>query len=100
MHYKKKLKIPSSYFHKKESETEKLDKSKTVNEKIISDMRYEIENLKKEKQVQSNLIKLQKEEVYKKKQTIEQYEKENSNHKLALKKQEIVIKTTTDKGNK
>ena len=51
-------------------------------------MKQEIENLKNEKQVQLNLIKLKKEEIYEKNQTIEQYEKENSNHKLALKKQE------------
>ena len=49
-------------------------------------MNHEIENLKNEKQVQSNLIKLKKEEIYIKKQTIEQYEKEKSNHKLARKK--------------
>ena len=70
----------------KQTETEKLNNSKTVNEKIIADMKHEIENLKNEKQVQSNLIKLKKEEIYIKKQTIEQYEKEKSNHKLARKK--------------
>ena len=63
-------------------------------------MKLEIENLKNKKQVQSNLIKLKKQEIYEKKQTIEQYEKKNSNHKLALKKQEILIKTTTERGNK
>ena len=49
-------------------------------------MKHEIENLKNEKQVQLNLIKLKKEEIYEKNETIEQYEKENSNHKLELKK--------------
>ena len=34
------------------------------------------------------------------KQTIEQYWKENSDHKLALKKQETLIKATTERGNK
>ena len=63
----------------KQTEIEKLNNSKTVNEKIIADMKHEIENLKNEKQVQSNLIKLKKEEIYIKKQTIEQYEKEKSN---------------------
>ena len=63
-------------------------------------MKLEIENLKNKKQVQSNLIKLKKQEIYEKNQTIEQYEKKNSNHKLALKKQEILIKTTTERGNK
>ena len=63
-------------------------------------MKQEIENLKNEKQVQLNLIKLKKEEIYEKNQTIEQYEKENSNHKLALKKQETLIKATTERGNK
>ena len=77
----KEMKIPSSYFHKKETETQNPDESKTVNEKIIADMRYKIENLKKQKQVQSILIKLQKKETYQKCQTIEQYEKENSNYK-------------------
>ena len=38
-------------------------------------MKLEIENLKNKKQFQSNLIKLKKEERYKKNQTIEQYEK-------------------------
>ena len=32
--------------------------------------------------------------------TIEQYEKEHSNHKLALKEQETLIKATTERGNK
>ena len=63
-------------------------------------MKHEIENLKNEKQVQLNLIKLKKEEIYEKNQTIEQYEKENSNHKLELKKQETLIKATTERGNK
>ena len=63
-------------------------------------MKHEIENLKNEKQVQLNLIKLQKEEIYEKNETIEQYEKENSNHKLELKKQETLIKATTERGNK
>ena len=63
-------------------------------------MKLEIENLKNEKQIQTNLIKLKKQEIYEKNQTIEQYEKKNSNHKLALKKQEILIKTTTERGNK
>ena len=49
-------------------------------------MKREIGNLKNETQIQSNLIKLKEEEIYEKNQTIEQYEKENSNHKLALKK--------------
>ena len=47
-------------FSQKEIEIEKLDRSKTVNEKIIADMKLETENLKSEKQVQSNLIKLKK----------------------------------------
>ena len=85
---------------KKETEIQKLDDSKTVNENKIADMKHEIENLKNEKQVQLNLIKLKKEEIYEKNQTIEQYEKENSNHKLALKKQETLIKATTERGNK
>ena len=63
-------------------------------------MKHEIENLKNEKQVQLNLIKLKKEEIYEKNETIEQYEKENSNHKLELKKQETLIKATTERGNK
>ena len=63
-------------------------------------MKHEIENLKNEKQVQLNLIKLKKEEIYEKNQTIEQYEKESSNHKLELKKQETLIKATTERGNK
>ena len=44
----------------KETEIQKLDDSKTVNENIIADMKHEIENLKNEKQVQLNLIKLKK----------------------------------------
>ena len=84
----------------KETEIEKLDDSKTVNENKIADMKHEIENLKNEKQVQLNLIKLKKEEIYEKNETIEQYEKENSNHKLELKKQETLIKATTERGNK
>ena len=84
----------------KETEIEKLDDSKTVNENKIADMKHEIENLKNEKQVQLNLIKLKKEEIYEKNQTIEQYEKESSNHKLELKKQETLIKATTERGNK
>ena len=84
----------------KETEIEKLDRSKTGNEKVIADMKLEIENLKNENQVQSNLIKLKKEEIYKRNQTIEQYEKENSNNKLALKKQKTLIKATTERGNK
>ena len=84
----------------KETEIQKLDDSKTVNENKIADMKHEIENLKNEKQILLNLIKLKKEEIYEKNQTIEQYEKENSNHKLALKKQETLIKATTEKGNK
>ena len=51
-------------------------------------MRYEIENLKSEKQFQSNLIKISKEKIM----TIAQYEKKNSNHKLALKKSKNVNK--------
>ena len=84
----------------KETEIQKLDDSKTVNENKIAHMKHEIENLKNEKQIQLNLIKLKKEEIYEKNQTIEQYEKENSNHKLALKKQETLIKATTERGNK
>ena len=84
----------------KETEIQKLDDSKTVNENKIAHMKHEIENLKNEKQILLNLIKLKKEEIYEKNQTIEQYEKENSNHKLALKKQETLIKATTEKGNK
>ena len=84
----------------KETEIQKLDDSKTVNENKIADMKHEIENLKNEKQVQLNLIKLKKEEIYEKNETIEQYEKENSNHKLELKKQETLIKATTERGNK
>ena len=84
----------------KETEIEKLDDSKTVNENKIADMKHEIENLKNEKQVQLNLIKLKKEEIYEKNETIGQYEKENSNHKLELKKQETLIKATTERGNK
>ena len=84
----------------KETEIEKLDRSKTGNEKVIADMKLEIENLKNENQVQSNLIKLKKEEIYKRNQTIEQYEKENSNNKLALKKQKTLTKATTERGNK
>ena len=84
----------------KETEIEELDDSKTVNENKIADMKHEIENLKNEKQVQLNLIKLKKEEIYEKNETIEQYEKENSNHKLELKKQETLIKATTERGNK
>ena len=34
-------------------------------------MKHEIENLKNEKQVQLNLIKLKKEEIYEKNETIE-----------------------------
>ena len=37
-------------FLEKETEIEKLDRIKTVNEKIIADMKLEIENLKNEKQ--------------------------------------------------
>ena len=84
----------------KETEIQKLDDSKTVNENKIAHMKHEIENLKNEKQILLNLIKLKKQEIYEKNQTIEQYEKENSNHKLALKKQETLIKATTEKGNK
>ena len=84
----------------KETEIQKLDDSKTVNENKIAHMKHEIENLKNEKQILLNLIKLKKEEIYEKNQTIEQYEKENSNHKLALKKQETLIKATTERGNK
>ena len=84
----------------KETEIQKLDDSKTVNENKIADMKHEIGNLKNEKQVQLNLIQLKKQEIYEKYLTIEQYEKENSNHKLALKKQETLIKATTEKGNK
>ena len=84
----------------KETEIQKLDDSKTVNENKIADMKHEIENLKNEKQILLNLIKLKKQEIYEKNQTIEQYEKENSNHKLALKKQETLIKATTERGNK
>ena len=47
----------------KEIEIEKLDRSKAVNEKLKEDMKLEIENLKNEKQVQPNLIKLKKEEL-------------------------------------
>ena len=84
----------------KETETEKLDNTKAGNEKIITDMKHEKENLKNEKQVQSNRIKLNKEVIYEKNQAIEQYKKENNNHKLALKKQETLIKATTERGNK
>ena len=90
---------PSSPIPEKGIEIQKLDDSKTVNENIIADMNREIENLKNEKQVQLNLIKLKKEEIYETNQTIEQYEKENSNHKVELKKQETLIKTTTEKAN-
>ena len=54
--------------------------------KIIADMKHETENLKNKKQVQANLIKLKKEEIYEINQTTEQYEKENSSHKSVLKK--------------
>ena len=84
----------------KETETEKLDNTKAGNEKIMTDMKHEKENLKNEKQVQSNITELIKKEIYDKNQTIEQYEKEHSNHKLALKKQETLIKATTERGNK
>ena len=84
----------------KETETEKLDNTKAGNEKIMTDMKHEKENLKNEKQVQSNRIKVNKEVIYEKNQAIEQYKKENSNHKLALKKQETLIKATTERGNK
>ena len=95
-----KKKLKTSLFSEKETEIQKLDDSKTVNENKIADMKHEIENLKNEKQVQLNLIKLKKEEIYEKNQTIEQYEKESSNHKLELKKQETLIKATTERGNK
>ena len=84
----------------KETEIQKLDDSKTVNENKIADMKHEIGNLKNEKQVQLNLIQLKKQEIYEKYLTIEQYEKENSNHKLALKKQETLIKAITERRNK
>ena len=42
----------------KETETEKLDNTKAGNEKIITDMKHEKENLKNEKQVQSNITEL------------------------------------------
>ena len=84
----------------KETETEKLDNTKAGNEKIMTDMKHEKENLKNEKQVQSNITELIKKEIYDKNQTIEQYEKEHSNHKLALKKQETLIKATIERGNK
>ena len=85
---------------KKETEIQKLDDSKTVNENKIADTKNEIENLKNKKQVQLNQIKLKKKEIYEKNQAIVQYEKENSNHKLAFKKQETFIKATTERGNK
>ena len=44
-----------------------MDESKTLNEKIIADLKHETENLKNEMQVQSNLIKLKKEEISEKK---------------------------------
>ena len=64
----------------KETDIEKLDKSQPVNEKIIADMKHEIKNLKKEMQVQSNLIKLKKDKICEKTQTIDQNEKENINY--------------------
>ena len=85
---------------KKETEIQKLDDSKTVNENKIADIKNEIENLKNKTQVQLNQIKLKKKEIYEKNHVIEQYEKENSNHKLALKKQETFIKATTERENK
>ena len=63
-------------------------------------MKHEKENLKSEKQVLSDITELMKKEKYDKNQTIEQCEKEHSNHKLALKKQETLIKATTERGNK
>ena len=83
-----------------ETEIQKLDDSKTVNENKIADMKQEKENLKNEKQGQFNLILLKKEEIYEKNLTIEQYEKENSNHKLALKKEESLTKATTERKKK
>ena len=64
--------------------------------------RYETGDRKSnnDKQVQSNQIKLKKEEICGKKQAIEQYEKEKSNYKLALKKHETLIKATTERENK
>ena len=85
---------------KKETEIQKLDDSKTVNENKIADIKNEIENLKNKTQVQLNQIKLKKKEIYEKNHVNEQYEKENSNHKLALKKQETFIKATTERENK
>ena len=85
---------------KKETEIQKQDDSKTVNENKIADIKNEIENLKNKTQVQLNQIKLKKKEIYEKNHVIEQYEKENSNHKLALKKQETFIKATTERENK
>ena len=85
---------------KKETEIQKLDDSKTVNESKIADIKNEIENLKNKTQVQLNQIKLKKKEIYEKNHVIEQYEKENSNHKLELKKQETFIKATTERENK
>ena len=43
-------------------------------------MKHEIKNLKKEMQVQSNLIKLKKGKICEKTQTIDQNEKENINY--------------------
>lgn len=43
-------------------------------------MKHEIKNLKKEMQVQSNLIKLKKDKICEKTQTIDQNEKENINY--------------------
>ena len=44
-------------------------------------MKHEKENLKSEKQVLSDITELMKKEKYDKNQTIEQCEKEHSNHK-------------------
>ena len=63
-------------------------------------MKQEIENLttiSKFNQIKSNS---RKKKYVKKKQAIEQYEKEKSNYKLALKKHETLIKATTERGNK
>ena len=96
---KERLKTCSSYFQKRNWNWNTRQKQ---NSKWKNKSRYETwdRNLKNEKQVQSNLIKLKKKEIYEKNQTIEQYEKENSNHKLAIKKQEAVIRATTERGNK
>ena len=62
-------------------------------------MKQEIENLttiSKFNQIKSNSRK----KKYVKKQAIEQYEKEKSNYKLALKKHETLIKATTERENK